>query len=140
MIFTAKKRIHGILWKKNSMAKRQIQGLRRGDIVRVQFDPTKGHEQAGVRPALVLSPEIINENYSTVMVAAITSKRLDLILPIEVMIEASEGGLKSDSKALLLQTRCIDKSRIIGSYGSLTVQTMEKIDKALAIATGLLKI
>ena len=74
------------------------------------------------------------------MVAAITSKRLDLILPIEVMIEASEGGLKSDSKALLLQTRCIDKSRIIGSYGSLTVQTMEKIDKALAIATGLLKI
>jgi mRNA interferase MazF len=122
------------------MAKRQIQGLRRGDIVRVQFDPVKGHEQAGVRPALILSPEIINENFSTVMVAAITSKRLDLILPIEVFIQAPEGGLKTDSKALLLQTRCIDKSRIIGSYGSLTVQTMEKADKAFAIAAGLLKI
>jgi mRNA interferase MazF len=140
MIFTARKRNPGIHWKKNSMAKRQMQGLRRGDIVRVQFDPTKGHEQSGVRPALVLSPEIINEHYSTIMVAAITSKRLDLILPVEALIEAPEGGLKSDSKALLLQTRCIDKSRIIGTYGSLTEVTMKAIDKALAIATGLMKI
>jgi hypothetical protein len=35
--------------------------------------------------------------------------------------------------------RCIDKSRIIGSYDSLTAETMTKVDKALAIATGLMK-
>ena len=33
----------------------------RGDIVRVRLDPTVGAEQAGERPALVISPDVINE-------------------------------------------------------------------------------
>ena len=33
---------------------------RRGDIVRLDFDPSAGHEQQGTRPALVLSPEAFN--------------------------------------------------------------------------------
>ena len=106
--------------------------------MRVRFDPVEGHEQAGVRPALVLSPDVINEHYSTIMVAAITSQRLDLILPIEVLIEAPEGGLRANSKVLLLQTRCIDKRRVIGTYGNLSPDAMRKVDRALAIATGLM--
>ena len=122
------------------MAKQPPTKLKRGDVVRVVFDPIKGHEQSGVRPALVLSPEIINDNFSVVMVAAITSKGTDFVLPIEVLIESLEGGLPSNSKILLLQTRCIDKSRIIGSYGSVSHATMSKVDKALAIATGLIQL
>ena len=33
---------------------------KRGDIVRLDFDPSAGHEQQGTRPALVLSPEAFN--------------------------------------------------------------------------------
>ena len=33
---------------------------RRGDIIRLDFDPSAGHEQQGTRPALVLSPEAFN--------------------------------------------------------------------------------
>jgi mRNA-degrading endonuclease toxin of MazEF toxin-antitoxin module len=33
---------------------------RRGDLVRLSFDPTSGHEQQGLRPALILSPEAFN--------------------------------------------------------------------------------
>ena len=33
---------------------------RRGDIVRLEFDPSAGHEQQGTRPALTLSPETFN--------------------------------------------------------------------------------
>jgi mRNA interferase MazF len=114
--------------------------LRRGDIVRVVLDPVRGHEQAGVRPALVLSPDIINEHYSTVMIAPITSTLVDFDLPIEVRVSAPEGGLKSNSRILLLQTRCVDKSRIIGVYGSLGDETMKRVDRALAITTGLMKL
>jgi len=114
--------------------------LKRGDVVRVRFDPVEGHEQAGVRPALVLSPDLINEHYSVILVAAITSKRLDTILPMEVSIDAPEGGLKTDSKVMLLQTRSIDKRRVIGRYGSLSDTTLRSVDKALAIVTGLLRI
>ena len=74
------------------------------------------------------------------MVAPITSQSLEIRLPVEAIIQAPEGGLKADSRVLLLQTRCIDKSRIIGAYGSLSEQTMKRVDKALAIATGLMKI
>jgi mRNA-degrading endonuclease toxin of MazEF toxin-antitoxin module len=33
---------------------------RRGDVVRLAFDPLSGHEQQGMRPALILSPEAFN--------------------------------------------------------------------------------
>lgn len=33
---------------------------RRGDVVRLDFDPSSGHEQQGTRPALILSPEAFN--------------------------------------------------------------------------------
>lgn len=33
---------------------------RRGDVIRLDFDPSAGHEQQGTRPALVLSPEAFN--------------------------------------------------------------------------------
>jgi mRNA interferase MazF len=134
----ARNRKRGIPLKKKFM-KSPI-SLRRGDIVRVTLDPVRGHEQAGVRPALVLSPEIVNAHYSTVMIAAITSTPLSIDLPIEVKIDATESGLKKNSRILLLQTRCIDKSRIIGDYGALSKETMAKVDQALAIVTGLMRI
>jgi len=34
---------------------------RRGDLVRLAFDPSSGHEQQGTRPALILSPEAFNK-------------------------------------------------------------------------------
>src|SRR5438067_2247278 len=100
--------------------------IKRGDIVRVQLDPVVGHEQAGVRPALVLSPEIINENLEVVMIASITSKRLQFVMPYEVLIPAGEGGLRSDSKVLLMQIRCIDQRRILSHFGSVSRETLQK--------------
>jgi mRNA interferase MazF len=120
--------------------KKLIAHLERGDIVRAVFDPVRGHEQAGVRPALILSPGVINEYSSTVLVASLTSKRLDRILRVEVLVAAPEGGIRTDSKILLLQTRAIDKSRILGKYGALSDKTMREVDRALSIATGLYKV
>ncbi len=117
--------------------KRQIGPLERGDIIRAVFDPIRGHEQAGIRPAIVLSPGWINEHASTILVASLTSKRTDHASPIEVLVKAPEAGLSRDSKILLLQTRAIDRSRIIGEYGKITPETLSHVDRALAIATGL---
>lgn len=43
--------------------------VRRGEIVRVRLDPGVGSEQAGERPALVISPDIMNEHSPVVVVA-----------------------------------------------------------------------
>ncbi len=42
------------------MSKRAPWVPKRGDIIRLDFDPSAGHEQQGTRPALVLSPEAFN--------------------------------------------------------------------------------
>ena len=46
----------------------------RGDIVWLSFTPQAGHEQAGHRPALVLSPEAYNEKTSLALCCPITSR------------------------------------------------------------------
>ncbi len=111
--------------------------LRRGDVVRVRLDPTEGSEQAGERPALVLSPDVINRHSPIILIAPITSKKTERVYPFEALIEAGEGGLPMRSKVLLMQTRSLDKSRLLGYYGRLNDETMQQVDQALKVAAGL---
>ena len=46
----------------------------RGDLVFLDFDPVRGHEQAGIRPALVLSPVSYNSKVGLALVCPITSR------------------------------------------------------------------
>ena len=57
----------------------------RGDIVWLQFNPQAGHEQAGHRPALVLSPASYNRRSGLMLCCPMTSQRKGY--PFEVVIE-----------------------------------------------------
>jgi mRNA interferase MazF len=114
--------------------------IRRGDVVRVRFDPVEGSEQGGERPALVISPDLINEHSPLVLVAAITSRKTDRVYPFEAAIEPPEGGLDLRSKVLLMQLRSVNKGRIVGEYGRASDETMRSVDDAIRIATGLKRI
>ena len=113
---------------------------RRGTIIKARLDPIEGSEQGGVRPVLVISSDDINDHSTVIIVVAITSKKTDRIYPFEVLLEESESGLHLRSKVMLLNLRTIDKQRITGYYGSLTNETMLKVEEALRIATALRKI
>jgi len=56
----------------------------RGDIVWLQFNPQAGHEQAGHRPALVLSPASYNRRSGLMLCCPMTSQRKGY--PFEVVI------------------------------------------------------
>jgi mRNA interferase MazF len=109
----------------------------RGDVVRVRLDPVVGSEQAGERPALVLSPDLINERSPVILIAAITSQKTDRVYPFEALIEPPEGGLTQRSKVLLMQLRSVDKERLTGRYGTISKATMQRVENALKTATGL---
>ncbi len=109
----------------------------RGDVVRVRLDPVEGSEQAGERPALVLSPDVINEHCPVILVASLTSQKTGRVYPHEVLIDPPEGGLKYRSKVLLMHLRSIDRRRVTGRYGSVTEATLRRVEEALKIATGL---
>jgi len=110
---------------------------RRGDILRARLNPISGSEQGGERPVLVLSPDIINEHATVIIVAALTSRKTERLFSFEALIEPPEGGLSQRSKVMLLHIRSIDKQRITGYYGRVRDETMERVDAAIRIATGL---
>ncbi|TAL52585.1 MAG: endoribonuclease MazF [Nanoarchaeota archaeon] len=62
----------------------------RGDIIWLDFTPTKGHEQSGRRPAVVISPEEYNQKSGLLIACPITSKIKGY--PFEVRIDSKIKG------------------------------------------------
>jgi mRNA interferase MazF len=75
----------------------------RGDIVALTFDPQAGHEQAGRRPAVVLSPAIYNERSGLAVFAPVTNQVKDY--PFEVAIPS---GLAISGVVLADQMKSLD--------------------------------
>lgn len=82
----------------------------RGDLVYVSFDPQAGHEQAGRRPAIVLSPKSFNQVTKFAVVCPVTSKEKGY--PFEVKLPDSlpiKGVILTDQvKSLDWQARQFD--------------------------------
>ncbi len=110
---------------------------KRGDVYLVNFDPTLGAEIRKTRPALVLQNDIANRHSPITIVAAITSHFGDRLYPTEVLVEAPEGGLSTDSVILLNQIRSIDRRRLAKRLGSANPETMTRVDQALRVSLGL---
>lgn len=75
----------------------------RGDVVALTFDPQLGHEQAGRRPAVVLSPAIYNARSGLAVFVPITSQIKGY--PFEVVIPA---GLPVTGAVLTDQLKSLD--------------------------------
>lgn len=62
-----------------------------GDIVWINFDPQSGHEQAGHRPAVVLSPAAYNAKTSLMLCCPMTTQIKNY--PFEVLIAGQQRGV-----------------------------------------------
>jgi mRNA interferase MazF len=113
---------------------------RRGEVYLVNFDPTLGAEIQKTRPALIVQNDIANRHSAITIVAAITSQFDQPLYPTEVLISPPEGGLRTESVALLNQIRSIDKQRLIRRLGTLKPETMDRVDRAILISMGLIKV
>ena len=108
----------------------------RGEVWLVSFDPTRGHEQAGARPAIVLSVDSFNSCGSNlVTVLPITSKPRALRTRIDVM--PPEGGLTVPSYVICEQTRTISTDRLIKSLGTVSLGTMGRVSEIVRMLLGL---
>jgi mRNA interferase MazF len=66
---------------------------RRGDIVRLNFNPHRGHEQAGRRPALILSPAEYNRVVGLVVVCPITNEKKGYPWEVDIPDNPSVSGV-----------------------------------------------
>jgi mRNA interferase MazF len=88
----------------------------RGDLIWTDFDPTKGREQAGRRPALVVSPAAFTENSGLAIVCPITSRVRPF--PTSVVLPA---GLPISGEILTSHIRSIDTQARPVRYAGATV-------------------
>jgi mRNA interferase MazF len=66
---------------------------RRGDIVWLSFDPQAGHEQAGRRPAFVVSPEAYNRKTGLFLACPVTSKVKGYPFEVALPVNRDVGGV-----------------------------------------------
>ena len=111
--------------------------LKKGDIFLVNLKPTKGSEQGGIRPCLIIQNNQGNLYSPLTIIVPITSKNFEKQYPTNVFISKESSKLKKDSTILLNQIRTIDKRRLIKKIGSLDIFTMSKVNMALKISLGI---
>ena len=98
----------------------------------VSFNPGRGSEQKGIRPALVIQNDTGNIHAATTIVAAITTTIKEF--PVTVVLPAGEGGLKQKSMANLAQILTIDKRRLQKRLGNLGDPTMQRVNEAIRVS------
>ncbi|MEW6219536.1 MAG: type II toxin-antitoxin system PemK/MazF family toxin [Thermodesulfobacteriota bacterium] len=100
---------------------------KRGEVIMVDFEPVRGHEQGGHRPALVLSADDYNRIVGLAVVVPITSQAKDY--PFEVRIPQ---GHKVKGVVLVDHVKSIDwRKRNARPFDVLSAQLMEEVEERL---------
>jgi len=110
--------------------------VRRGDLFLVDFNPARGSEQAGYRPAVIIQNNVGNRYGSTVIIAVVTASA-SKIYPFLVRLEAGEGGLERESMVNAAQILTVDKSRLVKRLGALSPEKMDEVNSVLKISLDL---
>jgi mRNA interferase MazF len=108
----------------------------RGDVWSISLDPTRGREQSGTRPALVISVDKFNHGPADlIVVLPITS--MDKHQPIHVPVRPPEGGLSTTSFIKCEDIRSVSKQRLKQFYGAVAAHTMAEVEKRIRILLNL---
>ena len=119
--------------------------INRGQIYFVNFSPTQGLEQAGYRPVLVVSVDVINRQPLVVtVVVGSSAKNISREYPTNVRVTAKETGLPADTVFLCFQLRSLDPARFLDPRthrpnlaGTMPASRMTEVENALKLVLGL---
>lgn len=104
--------------------------MKQGEIWNVFFDPVRGNEQAGNRPAIIISGNTMNENSNLVIVCPLTSS-LHYFKGHPIIEPSAENGLKKTSEVLVFQIRTLSKERFKKKVGTVSKITVTSIHETL---------
>ncbi|MDP2686255.1 MAG: type II toxin-antitoxin system PemK/MazF family toxin [Aequorivita sp.] len=104
--------------------------MKQGEIWNVYFDPIKGSEQAGNRPAVIISGQAMNNNLGVIIVCPITSsvknfKGNPILEPTE------DNGLLHVSEIMVFHIRAVSKLRFKKRIGFVSEKQLELIKNTL---------
>jgi len=101
-------------------------GILRGEIRWADLNPVRGHEQAGLRPVLILSHDIFNERSGTVIAVAVTSRPQKAGFPLTLEMKSIDLPKKSWLKISQIRTLSVERiGELIGKA------SLEELNQAI---------
>jgi len=111
--------------------------MQAGDIYLIEIPASGGHEQSGLRPAIIVQEKAL-EKLPTVLIVPLTSKQKAADFPFTFIIEPDRvNNLNVVSVALIFQLRAIDKKRVKNKIGKIGLKEMELLKRSLNEIMGL---
>ena len=101
----------------------------RGSVHWADLNPTRGHEQSGRRPVLVLSADVFNERSGTVIAVALTTQPPRAGFPLS--LEVSRGQLPKPAWIKISQIRTLSVQRIGRRLGSASSEEVARVIEGL---------
>ena len=99
--------------------------IRQYEVFLISLDPTVGHELKKTRPCLVISPDEMNSNIQTVMIAPMTTKSHDYPTRVKVSFQGKNGWIVLD------QIRTVDKKRLVRKLGKINERAAKRIKSVI---------
>ncbi|HEX2393859.1 MAG TPA: type II toxin-antitoxin system PemK/MazF family toxin [Bacteroidales bacterium] len=103
--------------------------MKQGEIWQANLSPTKGSEQSGFRPVVILSGNLLNRHLPVVITALLTTK-IKKYKGNPVIKPSKINGLSNESELLVFQIRSISKDRLVKKLGNISSD-----DLSMAIRT-----
>lgn len=124
----------------NNVVNARGRQVRRGQVYRCNFGVGVGSEMQKDRPAVIVQLNSLNHTSGNTIVIPIThdTSTLPCMVPITPVYENDGITVKLDGQANTSNIACISKARLGDYVATLSSADMKKIDKALAMTTGLL--
>ena len=101
----------------------------RGDVIWAELNPVVGHEQAGLRPIVVLSHDVFNDRSGTVIGVAVSSQEPRAGFPLS--LEIMTVKLPKRSWAKVNQVRTLSIERLGRKLGRIAPEELERIVEGL---------
>ena len=104
--------------------------MKQGEIWFANLNPSKGSEQKGLRPVVILSGNLLNQHLNIVIVAPLTTK-VKNYKGNPVLCPTKVNGLKIESEMLVFHVRSVSKDRLTRKMGSIEPFQLELSIKTL---------
>ena len=109
--------------------------MKQGEIWFANLNPPKGSEQAGLRPVVILSGNLLNQHLNIVIVVPLTTK-VKNYKGNPVLLPSKTNGLRTESEMLVFHVRSVSKDRLTKKLGNiepaqlgLTIKTLNDLLK-----------
>jgi mRNA interferase MazF len=106
-----------------------VAGILRGEVRWADLDPTRGQEQSGRRPVLILSAGVFNERSGTVIAAALTSQPQRAGFPLTSVLDPT--SLPKPSWIKISQIRTLSVERIGHTLGTVPPEELARVIEGL---------